>query len=72
MGLGGKATRHDPLCEALFSHKLSVRDLLRECVGEVLEGGGREWEGRLDYSTLEVLPTQRGDPTLRSRANDAV
>ena len=40
-----------------------MQDLLREFVAERLEGG-REWVARLDFSTLEPLPTERIDPTL--------
>ena len=63
--------RHDRAYKALFSHPLAVRDLLREFVADQLEGG-REWVERLDFSTLEPLPTERIDPTLRARANDLV
>ena len=63
--------RHDQSYKALFSHSLPVRDLLRDFVGELLEGG-REWMQRLDFSTLEPLPTERIDSTLRGRANDIV
>ena len=70
-GLPGDAMRHDQSYKALFSHSLPVRDLLRDFVGELLEGG-REWMQRLDFSTLEPLPTERIDPTLRGRANDIV
>ena len=63
--------RHDRAYKALFSHPLAVRDLLREFVAEQLEGG-REWVERLDFSTLEPLPTERIDPTLRARTNDLV
>ena len=70
-GLPGDAMRHDQSYKALFSHSLPVRDLLRDFVGELLEGG-LEWMQRLDFSTLEPLPTERIDPTLRGRANDIV
>ena len=63
--------RHDQAYKALFSHPQAVQDLLREFVAERLEGG-REWVARLDFSTLEPLPTERIDPTLRGRANDLV
>ena len=63
--------RHDRAYKALFSHPLAVRDLLREFVAEQLEGGC-EWVERLDFSTLEPLPTERIDPTLRARTNDLV
>ena len=61
--------RHDQAYKALFSHPQAVQDLLREFVAERLEGG-RELVGRLDFSTLEPLPTERIDATLRGRAND--
>ena len=63
--------RHDQAYKALFSHPQAVQDLLREFVAERLEGG-REWVRRLDFSTLEPLPTERIDATLRGRANDLV
>ena len=63
--------RHDQAYKALFSHPQAVQDLLREFVAERLEGG-REWVGRLDFSTLDPLPTERIDATLRGRANDLV
>jgi len=67
----GGSLRHDRAYKALFSHPLAVRDLLREFVAEQLEGGC-EWVERLDFSTLEPLPTERIDPTLRARTNDLV
>ena len=70
-GAVGGSMRHDRAYKALFSHPLAVRDLLREFVAEQLEGG-REWVERLDFSTLEPLPTERIDPTLRARTNDLV
>lgn len=63
--------RHDQAYKALFSYPQAVQDLLREFVAEQLEGG-HEWVGRLDVSTLEPLPTERIDTTLRGRANDLV
>ena len=63
--------RHDQAYKALFSYPQAVQDLLREFVAEQLEGG-RAWVGRLDFSTLEPLPTERIDATLRGRANDLV
>ena len=44
---------------------------MRAFVNERLEGG-REWVRRLDFCTLEALPTEHIDPTLRSRASDLV
>ena len=63
--------RHDQSYKALFSHRLAVEDLMREFVAELLVGG-EEWVERLDFSTLEPLPTERIDPTLRGRFNDLV
>ena len=63
--------RHDQSYKAMFSHALPVRDLLRDFVSELLDGG-REWVERLDFATLEPLPTEHIDPTLRGRSNDAV
>ena len=63
--------RHDQAYKALFSPLQAVQDSLREFVTERLEGR-REWVGRLDFSTLGPLPTERIDATLRERANDLV
>ena len=63
--------RHDQSYKAMFSHALPVRHLLHDFVSELLEGG-REWVERLDFATLEPLPTEHIDPTLRGRSNDAV
>ena len=63
--------RHDQAYKAPFSCPEAVQDMLREFVAEQLEGG-RESVGRLDFSTLEPLPAERIDATLRGRANDPV
>ena len=59
---------HGQAYKALLSHPQAVQDLLREFVPERLEGG-RKWVDRLDFSTLEPVPTERIDATLRRRAN---
>ena len=46
-------------------------DLVRGFVAGLIEGG-EEWVVRLDFSTLEPLPTERIDSNLRSRSNDLV
>ena len=45
--------------------------MVRGFVAELIEGG-EEWVVRLDFSTLEPLPTERIDSNLRSRSNDLV
>ena len=62
---------HDQSYKAMFSHPRVVEDLVRGFVAELLEGG-EEWVERLDFSTLEPLPTERIDSNLRSRSNDLV
>ena len=75
--LDGAGTRepemmcHDQSYKALFSHPQAVRDLLCEFVADLLEGG-REWVQRLDFDTLEPLPTEHVGTTLRARLNDLV
>lgn len=63
--------RHDPVHKGLFPYPQAMQDLLGEFVAKQLEAG-REWVGRLDFSTLEPLPTRRIDATLPRRANDLV
>ena len=63
--------RHDQSYKAMFSHSPVVEDLVRGFVAELFEGG-EEWVERLDFSTLEPLPTERIDSNLRSRSNDLV
>ena len=62
---------HDQSYKAMFSHAQVVEDLVRGFVAELIEGG-EEWVDRLDFSTLEPLPTERIDSNLRSRFNDLV
>ena len=51
---------YDALCKAFFSKTVALLDLL---FGFVADGipGGREWFGRLDFSTLELAPTETID-----------
>ena len=66
-----KMIPHDQSYKAMFSHARVVEDLVRGFVAELIEGG-EEWVERLDFSTLEPLPTERIDSKLRSRSNDLV
>lgn len=61
--------RHDQSYKAMFSDPRMVKDLVRGFVAELLKDG-EKWVARLDFSTLEPLPTERIDPTLRGRSND--
>ena len=63
--------RHDRSYKALFSNAAVVQDLLCDFIAGLLEGG-EKWMRRLDFSTLEPLPTELVDETLRARANDAM
>ena len=63
--------RHDQSYNAVFSYAQAVQDPLEGLVAPQLEGG-RKWMQRLDFTTLEPLPLERIDPTLRGRSNDLV
>ena len=63
--------RRDRADKALFAHALPVEHLVRGFVVERL-GVDRVWVERLDFSTLERLPTEHIAPDLSSRINDTV
>ena len=63
--------RRDRADKALFAHALPVEHLVRGFVADLL-GGDRAWVDRLDFSTLERLPTEHIAPDLSSRINDTV
>ena len=63
--------RRDRADKALFAHALPVEHLVRGFVVERL-GVDRAWVERLDFSTLERVPTEHIAPDLSSRINDTV
>ena len=63
--------RRDRADKALFAHALPVEHLVRGFVADLL-GADRAWVERLDFSTLERLPTEHIAPDLSSRINDTV
>ena len=62
---------YDAVCKAFFSKAVAVLDLL---FGFVADGipGGRDWFGRLDFSTLELAPTETIDDDFQRRHNDVI
>ena len=63
--------RRDRADKALFAHALPVEHLVRGFVADLLDAD-RAWVDRLDFSTLERLPTEHIAPDLSSRINDTV
>ena len=63
--------RRDRADKALFAHALPVEHLVRGFVADRI-GADRAWVERLDFSTLERLPTEHIAPDLSSRINDTV
>ena len=63
--------RRDRADKALFAHALPVEHLVRGFVADLISDG-QAWVERLDFSTLERLPTEHIAPDLSSRINDTV
>ena len=62
--------RHDEIYKAIFSHRVSVQNLLRFLEGMIDDGP--EWLGAFDPETLEPVPTERIDETLHRHLSDLV
>ena len=62
--------RHDEIYKAIFSHRVSVQNLLRFLEGTIDDTP--EWLGAFDPETLEPVPTERIDETLHRHLSDLV
>ena len=62
--------RHDEIYKAIFSHRVSVQNLLLFLEGMIDDGP--EWLGAFDPETLEPVPTERIDETLHRHLSDLV
>ncbi|MCP4200479.1 MAG: Rpn family recombination-promoting nuclease/putative transposase [bacterium] len=60
-----KHTPHDGSYRRLFSHAIMVKDLIRRYVAP-------SWVGRLDFSTLEMVPAHYVSDELEQRESDVV
>ena len=60
-----RQTPHDGSYRRLFSHAVMVEDLIRRYVAP-------SWIGRLDFSTLEMVPAHYVSEELEQRESDVV
>ena len=62
---------HDQFFKRVFEQSIAVVHLLLGFVQAQVQGGS-EWFGRLDFGSMEALPTERIDPELRRYFGDKI
>ena len=67
----GTGVPHDKLHKRYFANVVAVRDAIVDFVRRSLPNAD-EWIDRLDFDTLEPMPTETVDEAFRSRFNDMV
>ena len=67
----GTGIPHDELHKSYFANVVAVRDAIVDFVRRSLSNADK-WIDRLDFDTLEPMPTETVDEALRSRFNDMV
>ena len=67
----GTGIPHDELHKSYFANVVAVRDAIVDFARRSLPNADK-WIDRLDFDTLEPMPTETVDEALRSRFNDMV
>ena len=67
----GTGVPHDKLHKSYFANVVAVRDAIVDFVRRSLPNADK-WIDRLDFDTLEPMPTETVDKAFRSHFNDMV